>query len=127
MRNLLLVLGALLATPASAENPRYTRNQNVAIEVKLSDRVKPIKPTTGIQGRPATATEVMAIEELKEPLWREQEVILQQLVNETPDDAPDKADLLFRLAEHYAKQQRFWRLKSMEPAVPAAPAQPQRR
>jgi len=67
--------------------------------VKLSDRVKPIQPTTGVQGRAATAN----------------------LVAETPDDDPDKADLLLRLAEHHAKQQRFWRLTSIKPAVPAKP------
>lgn len=121
MRNLLVLVGVLLATPAYADAPRYTRKQNVVVDVTLSDRVKPIQPTTGVQGRAATANEVMVIEEQTEPLRREQEVILGQLVAETPDDDPDKADLLFRLAEHYAKQQRFWRLKSMEPAVPAKP------
>jgi hypothetical protein len=115
----LVLLGMLLAIPAYAEAPRYTRKQNVAIDVKLSDRVKPIQPTKAIRGRAATADEVMVIEEQSEPLRREQEVILGQLVNETPDDDPDKADLLFRLAEHYARQQRFWRLKALQPAGPA--------
>lgn len=118
MRTLLVL--AVLATGAHAELPRYTRTPNVAIDVKLSDRAKSIKPTID-KGRPATANEVMAIQEQNEPLRREQEVILGQLVNETPDDDPDKPDLLFRLAEHYAKQQRFWRLKSLEPAAPAKP------
>ena len=31
------------------------------------------------------------------------------------------------LAEHYAKQQRFWRLKSMQPVAPPAPAKTPRR
>lgn len=121
MRNLLVLVSVLLATPAYADAPRYTRKQTVVVDVKLSERVKPIQPTTGVQGRAATANEVMVIEEQNEPLRREQEGILGQLVKDTPDDDPDKADLLFRLAEHYAKQQRFWRLKSMEPAVPAKP------
>lgn len=121
MRNLLVLVSVLLATPAFADAPRYTRKQNVVVDVKLSGRVKPIQPTTGVQGRAATANEVMVIEEQTEPLRREQEVILGQLVAETPDDDPDKADLLFRLAEHYARQQRFWRLESMEPAVTAKP------
>ncbi|MDB4960506.1 MAG: Tetratricopeptide repeat protein [Myxococcales bacterium] len=110
----------LLATPAYADPPRYTRKPKLAIDVTFSDRVKPIQPTT-TQGRAVTADEVMAIETQTEPLRREQEVILRQLANKTPDDDPDKPDLLFRLAEHYAKQQRFWRLKSLEPAVPAKP------
>lgn len=116
----LVLLGLLLATPASADPPRYTRKPNLAIDVTLSDRVKPIQPTP-TKGRAATAEEVMAIESQNEPLRREQEVILRQLANETPDDDPDKPDLLFRLAEHYAKQQRFWRLQSLKPAVPAKP------
>lgn len=115
----LVLLAALLATPAYADAPKYTRKQNVVIDVKPSDRTKPIQPVTKLAGRPVTATEVMVIEEQNEPLRREQEVILGQLVRDTPDDDPEKADLLFRLAEHYAKQQRFWRLKSMEPAAPA--------
>ena len=116
----LVLLGILLATPAYADPPRYTRKPNLVIDATFSDRVKPIRPTT-TKGRAATADEVMAIAEQNEPLRREQEVILRQLANETPDDDPDKPDLLFRLAEHYAKQQRFWRLKSLEPAVPAKP------
>ena len=50
--------------------------------------------------------------ERNEPLRREQESILVQLVHDTPQDDPDKPDYLFRLAEHYAMQQRFWRLQS---------------
>lgn len=119
MRNLLV--SVLLASRVHADAPRYTRKPNLAIDVTLSDRVKPTQPSTGVRGRPATATDVMVIEEQNEPLRREQEVILGQLVRDTPDDDPDKPDLLFRLAEHYAKQQRWWRLKSLAPAVPDNP------
>jgi len=91
--------------------------------VRLSDRVKPTQPTAAIQGRAVTATNVMEVEQRSVPLRREQEALLVQLVKETPDSDPDKADLMFRLAEHYAKQQRFWRIKALEPVVPATTRQ----
>jgi hypothetical protein len=116
MRTLSLLLVLLAATTASAAPPKYTRPQTVVIPVKLSDRTKPIQPVATPPARPITGDEAMKIEEDTQPIRLEQEAVLAKLVAQTPDSSPDKADLLFRLAEHYAKQQRFWRLKSLAPA-----------
>jgi hypothetical protein len=115
MRTLLPVLAVLvIAAPAAADPYRYVRKPGVVVEApKLSDRVKP-KPPKVIKDRPLTGNDVMLIEERNEPLRREQEALLVKLVGQTPDSDLEKPDLLFRLAEHYAKQQRFWRLKSIE-------------
>ena len=44
----------------------------------------------------------------------EQERILEKLIKDTPADDPDKPDYMFRLAEHYAQQLQFWRIKAVE-------------
>ncbi len=118
MRTFLSLLLLLAATTASADTPKYTRPHTVVIPVKLSDRTKPSRPVAALPGRPLTGDEAMQIEEDTQPIRVEQEAVLAKLVAQTPDDSPDKPDLLFRLAEHYAKQQRFWRLKSLAPAAP---------
>jgi hypothetical protein len=48
-----------------------------------------------------------------DPIREEQEGLLGQLVRETPDDDPDKPDILFRLAERYAQQARLFRLQAI--------------
>jgi len=116
MRNLVTVLLVLATSTASADAPKYKRPQTVVIPVNLSDRTKPIQPVATPPARPITGDEAMKIEEDTQPIRLEQEAVLAKLVAQTPDSSPDKPDLLFRLAEHYAKQQRFWRLKSLAPA-----------
>ncbi len=127
------------ATPATTTSggakPKYTRNQDVKIDVKLSDRVKPI-----VQNGPKSevkpelnADQVLSIEGLVGDLRTDQEKILVDLITNTPDSEVDeKSDYYFRLGELYAKQQRYWRLKSAEAAIavdkqktPAAKSQAQ--
>ena len=93
------------------------------IDVKLSNRVKPVAPpskSTPPPPRP-TADVLMSIQARQQPLRQGQEAILEKLVRDTPDADPDKPDYMFRLAEHYAQQLRFWRLKAIEPTIPRAP------
>ena len=59
---------------------------------------------------------VLSIDSLRGPVREEQEQILLQLIADTPDSAADeKADYYFRLGELYAKQFRFWRVKTGDP------------
>lgn len=115
-----LVLVAVLATAASA-NPKYTRKQDLHLDVKLTARTKPLPPPerhTPEATTPAvSADDILAIEDKAEPLRAEQQAILIQLVNDTPDTDPDKPDYLFRLAEQYALQLRHWRLRATEAAI----------
>ena len=117
---------ALMATaPAYAQKKaNYTRSQdNVKINVKLSDRVKPIqpKPQEAKEQKPdLSADQVLSIEGLVGNIRSEQEQILADLISNTPDRQVDeKSNYYFMLGELYAKQQRFWRLKSVELTIQA--------
>jgi len=119
MRTALLVI-ALCATTAHADRAKYSRKQNVVVPVNLSNRVKPIEPKAKPSTGPvATPDDIMLAQERQQPLRREQEAILEKLIKDAPDDDPEKPDYMFRLAEHYAQQLRFWRLKSIAPTIPS--------
>jgi tetratricopeptide (TPR) repeat protein len=100
---------------------KYKRSQDVKVDVKLSDRVKPRQPKA--QGKSEfkpelTADAVLSIEGLVSNIRNEQEAILAQLIEQTPDsEVEEKSDYYFRLGELYAKQQRLFRLKSAEAAI----------
>ncbi len=114
MRTLLFL--ALLPSLALAD-ARYKRPQPAAPTVTLSDRTRPIAPKTE-EAKPISSDAALAGLEKAEPTRREQEEILVKLVANTPDDDVDeKADLLFRLAEHYAKQMRYWRLEATKAEI----------
>jgi tetratricopeptide (TPR) repeat protein len=122
----LAAIGLLLAaSPAAAQKrANYTRSQdNVKIAVKLSDRVKPIQTTPKdpkAQRPDLSADQVLLVEGLVGGIRAEQEQILAGLIDSTPDRmANEKSDYYFRLGELYAKQQRFWRLKSVELTIQA--------
>src|SRR5262245_21019746 len=101
----LVALALLVASvPARAQKPKYTRTQDVKVDVKLSDRVKPVeKPAQAAPARPdITATQAMAIEGLMTPIQAEMEAQLLDLIRDTPDtEVDEKADLYFRLGELY--------------------------
>ena len=116
-----LILASLLpAALAHADHHTYARKQTFQIDTKGSERAKPLRP---IAAKPRTPTigadQAMAIAEAQEPIKQEQEALLIQLANETPDTDPDKPDYLFRLAEQYAGELRIWRLKSAELQIAA--------
>ncbi len=123
----LAILGVALAASSAYAQPKkanYTRSQdNVKINVKLSDRVKPIQPKPKDQKdqKPElSADQVLSIEGLVGNIRAEQEQILADLIASTPDRQVDeKSNYYFMLGELYAKQQRFWRLKSVELTIQA--------
>ncbi|HEY5927138.1 MAG TPA: hypothetical protein VIV11_35865 [Kofleriaceae bacterium] len=117
MRKLIIVSVLVVAASAQAEPPKYTRKQTVQVEVKLSNRVKPAKPASSEPAGPIPADGVLAIMERAQPLRREQEALLERLIRDAPDSDEQKPDYMFRLAEHYAQQLRFWRIKAIEPTV----------
>ena len=122
MKNLsLAILATLLATaPAFAQpaKPKYTRQSEVKVDVKLSDRTKPKPqkaPDPKNQQPALSADDVLSIEGLVGNIRAEQEQILSELIANTPDaEVEEKSDYYFRLGELYAKQQRYWRLKTVE-------------
>jgi TolA-binding protein len=123
----LAILGVALAASSAHAQPKkanYTRSQdNVKINVKLSDRTKPLQPKQQDpkdQKPDLSADQVLSIEGLVGTIRAEQEQILADLIVNTPDRMVDeKSDYYFRLGELYAKQQRYWRLKSVELTIQA--------
>src|SRR5688500_1548468 len=109
-----------VATAHAQKKPNYKRKNDGKVDVTLSARTKPIQEQEDPKdAKPVVTSEVaLAIEGLKGKFQAEQEVILKDLIDQTPDTAPDdiddKADLYFRLGELYAKQQRYWRLRAVE-------------
>ena len=115
----LAIVATLLATSATAlaDGAKYERNQDVSIKVNLSDRVKPIeqKPKGDhSEVKPElNADQILDVQGLVGNIRAEQEQILIQLIQSTPDSAADeKSDYFFRLGELYAQQQRYYRLTS---------------
>jgi hypothetical protein len=114
MRKLIIIGIVVAASIAYADRPKYTRKQPVDVPVKLSDRVKPVQRVKAAPAKPASADAILIIKERQLPLRREQEALLEKLVKDTPDDDADKPDYMFRLAEQYAQQLQFWRLKAVD-------------
>ncbi|MDB4956108.1 MAG: Tetratricopeptide repeat protein [Myxococcales bacterium] len=111
----------LVGGSAWAQKAKYTRNSDVKVNVTLSDRVKPIqqKPQDKSEFKPElNADQVLSIEGLVSNIRNEQEQILAQLIDSTPDtEVEEKSDYYFRLGELYAKQQRLFRLKTAEAQI----------
>src|SRR6476646_825298 len=102
MRTMLVL--ALMLGVAHAD-ARYTRKQPAI-------PVPPAKTTTKpmvVEAKPRTADQAFSLEADKQPIKQQQEGLLLKLIRDTPDDDTDKPDYLFRLAELYAGQQRYWR------------------
>jgi tetratricopeptide (TPR) repeat protein len=119
------IVGMVLvyAGAAWAQKPKYARTNDVKINVKISDRVKPIEvkdAATEPKQPTVNADQILNVEGLVGDIREEQAAILFDLIKKTPDsDAEEKADLYFRLGELFAKQQRFYRLKAAEYAIAA--------
>src|SRR5689334_4847765 len=117
-----VLVATLLASAGSAwADGKYKRQQDVKVNVTLSDRVKPIQPKqqgTSEFKPELNADQVLDIEGLVSNIRNEQEQILAQLIDQTPDsEVEEKSDYYFRLGELYAKQQRLFRLKAAEAAI----------
>ncbi|HEX8111037.1 MAG TPA: tetratricopeptide repeat protein [Kofleriaceae bacterium] len=113
----LAILGVLLSPGiAGAQKAKYTRQQDIKIDAKLSERSRPITPKDpkdqSQADQPLSADQVLAVEGLVGSIRAEQEQILIDLITKTPDtEVEEKSDYYFRLGELYAKQQRYWRLE----------------
>jgi tetratricopeptide (TPR) repeat protein len=119
-----VLLGVLLGNAAAdAPKAKYTRSTDVKVDVKLSDRVKPIQtkaPDAKSNQPELNADQVLSIEGLVGGIRGEQEQILVDLIKDTPDkEVEEKSDYYFRLGELYAKQQRFFRLNSVDNQIKA--------
>lgn len=125
MKRIILTAAALLlgtAVTASAQKPKYTRTTQVKVNVKLNERTRPlVAKEEKKQALPElSADEILQVEGAVGDIREDQIQLLQALIEETPDSEIDeKADLYFRVAEAYAQQQRYHRLKTQEYAIKA--------
>jgi hypothetical protein len=106
-----IVIAFVALTSIASANPRYTRTHVAVPDVKpvaAKSAPAPSKPAI-------TADQAMHVEELADPIRRDQAALLEGLVHDTPDDDPEKPDIIFRLAELYAMQSRLWRLEQFKP------------
>lgn len=113
-----LVFALLLLGPAvEAKVPRFSR-PDVAVDVRLGERTRPVLPSVKVAQPLVDLTTVISLHWTNAPVRVEQVPILEQLIATTPDsNAEEKADLLFRLAELHAAQHRYWRQKAIEAAA----------
>src|SRR5258706_925313 len=103
----LAILGVIVATgTAAAQKPKYTRQTDVKVDVKLTDRTKPIQtqaPDPKDQRPTLSADDVLSIEGLVGNIRNEQEALLAKLIDDTPDTAIDeRSKYYFILSERYA-------------------------
>jgi len=107
---------ALVAESSWAQAPKYTRQTKVkTIKVKQTERTKKIEPKEkkASEVRPEiSADDFMATQGKVRQIRKEQIKLYRQLIADTDPDDPQLPDYLFRLADAYAQQQRYWRLQA---------------
>ena len=116
-----LVAVAALATNARAQEHRYERDEAPkAVDVDADDvrdlaEKKHAARKVETEQRPLTADDVLAIRVKQQPIRDEQIELYKDLIEDTDDeDAMEKADLLFRLADLQAQRAANLRFELME-------------
>ncbi len=107
------LVAVVALTSIAVANPRYSRTHVTVPDAKPPALVV-AKPAASPSKPAITADQAMHVEELADPIRRDQEALLEGLVHDTPDDDPQKPDIIFRLAELYAMQARLWRLEAVD-------------
>jgi tetratricopeptide (TPR) repeat protein len=115
----LAVSAAAQSTPTpSAPTTKYKRTgARVEVKVKQTELTRGLKEKTGTKSEfvpEITADQFMNIQGQVKLIRAQQIAEYRRLIEETPADDPELPDLLFRLAEQYAQQQRYWRFRHME-------------
>lgn len=111
------ILGLVASAPAGAQ-PKYNRKTS-EIKVKQTEATRKLEPKEKAKEEAApppefTADQFFQIQGEVQSIRDEQIDEYKQLIRETPDDDPEKADLLFRLAELFAQKQRYYHYRAME-------------
>jgi TolA-binding protein len=108
-----------LALPALAQSTaKYKRSSaRVEVKVKQTELTRGLKEKTNTKSEfvpEITADQFMNIQGQVKLIRAQQIAEYRRLIEETAPDDPELPDLLFRLAEQYAQQQRYWRFRYME-------------
>jgi TolA-binding protein len=109
---------ALAITAAAQSTAKYKRTgARVEVKVKQTELTRGLKEKTGTKSEfvpEITADQFMNIQGQVKLIRAQQIAEYRRLIEETAPDDPELPDLLFRLAEQYAQQQRYWRFRNME-------------
>lgn len=110
------IIGLSLAAGRDAEAQRYRRKNLInSIKVEQTERTKPLVAKKKEEQKPSiTADEFIAIQGLVRNIRQEQVKQYELLINDTDPNDPELPDLLFRLAEIHAQQQRYWHFRGMD-------------
>ena len=117
--SLVALVATALALPAGAQSTAKYKRSGARVDVK----VKQTELTRGIKAKATgksefvpevTADQFMNIQGQVKLIRGQQIAEYRRLIEETAPDDPELPDLLFRLAEQYAQQQRYWRFRFME-------------
>jgi len=109
-----LVLAAILVLPATAgAAAKYTKKE-AEIQATQTALTKPVQRKIEEKKRPdINADDVFGgVGEKVKTITDQQVKVLQRLINTTSDSDPEKPDLLFRLAELYYEQQRYYSFRA---------------
>jgi TolA-binding protein len=113
---LCVAAAALFATATAEAQPKYNR-KTVDIKVQQTDATKKLEARKSDKEKAVpelTADQFFVVEGAVQNIQDEVIDNLKDLINETDDKDPEKADLLFRLAEAYANKVRYWHFRGME-------------
>lgn len=110
-------VGLALLWPQVADAQRYKRESTIKrIDVKQSDKTKKLeaKPKEEKTEPTLNAEDLIELQGQVREIRNEQIQQFSLLIEDTDPDDPERPDLLFRLAELHAQQQRYWRFRAME-------------
>src|SRR5262245_55108504 len=114
-RSCTLLFASLLVAPSAFAVPKYTK-QEAQIVSKQTELTKPTQRAKDEKKRPALeAGDVFkGVGEQLKAVTDSQIKVLQKLIDNTPDDDPEKPDLLFRMAELFAEQEHYFNFRARE-------------
>jgi tetratricopeptide (TPR) repeat protein len=104
--------------PQAQPTTKYKRTgTHIDVNVKQTERTRGLKQKGDSKSEfipEVTADQFMNIQGQVKHIRGQQIAEYRRLIEETKPDDPELPDLLFRLAEQYAQQQRYWRFRFME-------------
>lgn len=113
MMNKIAIL-LLCASPALAAT-KYTKKES-EITASQTALTKPTQSKKDVKSRPEISADDVfgGVGEKVKTVTDAQIKVMLRLINNTQDSDPEKPDLLFRLAELYAEQQRYYNFRGRE-------------
>ncbi|MFH0900127.1 MAG: hypothetical protein V2A73_05820, partial [Pseudomonadota bacterium] len=106
----------LLSPTAARGEAKYKRLTSISVEQTEATKKLQVKPKEEKkQAVPElSADQFFQIEGAVQDIYEEKLNELQEIINDTEDDDPEKPELIFRLAMTRAEKQRFYHFMAME-------------